>query len=78
MKAEGKKSGMLDLCLPVANEKYHALYIEMKWGKNDLSIEQKQWVRDLVEEGNAVAKCWSFDEAKEVIKDYLENNYENL
>lgn len=33
MRSEGLKSGVPDLCLPVARSGYHGLYIELKAGK---------------------------------------------
>ena len=34
LKAAGLKSGVPDICLPVANNGFHGLYIELKFGKN--------------------------------------------
>ena len=37
LKRQGVKSGVPDLCLPVARGKYHGLYIEMKYGKTKIT-----------------------------------------
>ena len=41
LKAAGLKSGVPDVCLPVARKGYNALYIEMKYGKNKPSAGDK-------------------------------------
>ena len=38
LKAAGLKSGVPDICLPVANNGFHGLYIELKFGKNDRNL----------------------------------------
>jgi len=35
LKRQGVKAGVPDLCLPVARNGFHGLYIEMKYGKNN-------------------------------------------
>lgn len=42
LKRQGVKSGVPDLCLPVARGKYHGLYIEMKYGKKQDFRKTKQ------------------------------------
>jgi len=73
-KAEGLKSGVPDLILPVARGEYHHLYIEMKRKspKGYPSKDQKGWLRKLTEQGNRAVVCWGFEEAKEEILNYLQ------
>lgn len=71
MKAEGVKSGVLDVCLPVARQGYHGLYIEMKYGRNKPTPEQQEWARRLTEQGYKTVFCWSFYEAKNELEEYL-------
>lgn len=71
MRSEGLKKGMLDICLPVGRGGFYALYIEMKYGKNKLTKEQREWVRLLSEEGNLVRVCYDWEEAKNEISEYL-------
>lgn len=72
MMAEGQKTGMLDTCLPVARQGYHALYIEMKDGKYKyLSKDQKDRKAGLEAEGNRVEVAYSGDEAIDILVDYL-------
>lgn len=43
MKAEGVKRGVWDVFLPYPKGNWHGLYIEMKYGKNGLTQEQKEF-----------------------------------
>lgn len=74
LKAEGVKSGVPDLCLPVACGGYHALYIEMKAGPTSrVTPNQKAWHAALREQGNAVRVCYSWEQAKDELSRYLES-----
>lgn len=73
LKLEGVKSGVPDLCLPVARGKYHALYIELKresGGK--VSGTQAEWLQRLREQGNCAEVCKGFEEARRLLLWYLE------
>lgn len=71
MKAAGMLAGEHDVRLPVARGGYHCLSIEMKAGDNRPTIKQLDYGTMLEEEGGYVRYCWSFEEAKKVIEDYL-------
>jgi hypothetical protein len=71
LKAEGVKAGVPDMCLPVARMGFHALYIELKAGKNKPTPSQKGWIKALTEEGNLAICCHGWIEAKNVIENYL-------
>lgn len=72
-KAHGVKAGVPDICLPCARGGYHGLYIELKRIKGGkLSAVQKEWIDALREQGYKVTVCYGFEEAREVIIDYLE------
>ena len=66
------KTGVPDLCLPVARGGYHSLYIELKVGKNTTSPKQKEWIAALRQQGNYVSVCYGWEEAKETIENYLD------
>ena len=72
LRRQGVKSGVPDLCLPVARGGYHGLYIEMKYGKNKTSENQNKWLADLRAQDYAVAVCYGWQEAQQVITNYLE------
>lgn len=71
LKAEGVKPGVPDLFLPVAKGIYHGLFIEMKAAKGRPSNVQKEWLRQLAHQGFKTAVCYGWEEAKEVIEEYL-------
>lgn len=71
LKAEGLKSGVPDICLPVARGDFIGLYIEMKFDKNKPTPNQLAWHDALRKERHRVEVCYSAEEAIEVIKDYL-------
>lgn len=72
MKAEGAlKKGLLDFVIPVKTEKYGALYVEMKVGKNKETKEQKEWAKILQDSGNCCVVCYRAKEAIETIEKYL-------
>ena len=72
LKKQGMRAGVPDVCLPVANGIYHALYIEMKRSKGGkTSSAQSWWIERLNRYGNLAVVCHGFDEAKETILGYL-------
>ncbi len=71
LKAEGVKSGVPDICLPVARKGYGSLFVEMKKEGGRLRDSQKKWLEELPKHGCKVAVCYSTDEAISVIKEYL-------
>lgn len=71
LKREGVKSGVPDLCLPVPKGPYHGLYIEMKRKGNAPTPNQKHWLRALGHQGYHIAVCYSWQEGKDVIIQYL-------
>ena len=71
LKAEGVKPGVPDLCLPVARQGYHGLYIEMKSAKGRTSETQDWWLKELNEQLFLARVCRSFEEARDLILDYL-------
>ena len=72
MKAEGLKSGVPDICLPVARGGHHGLYIELKRVKNSrVTQDQLGWIEALIAQGYVAAVCRGCDEAIRVIERYL-------
>jgi hypothetical protein len=72
LKAEGVKAGVPDLCLPVARGGFHALYLELKQGKNKATPEQFWWLESLRAQGNAAFVVVGWEEATTRLGDYLE------
>lgn len=73
-KASGMKKGEHDVRLPVARQGYIGLSIEMKHGSNRPTEEQLAWGALLEAENWKVAYCWTWEEARTVILDYLGAN----
>ncbi len=71
LKAEGVKSGVPDLLLPVPRGGYPGLFLEVKTKGGVVSDNQKWWLKSLSEQGYLALVVYSFDEAICVLKDYL-------
>lgn len=72
MKAEGLKSGVPDICLPVPRSGYHGLYIELKRLRgNTTTKNQDEWLTKLEGQGYRVKVCRGWEEASQVILEYL-------
>lgn len=78
LKAEGLRSGVPDLCLPVARgidhtAVWHGLYVELKRQRGgSVSAEQKQWHDALRQQGYRVEVCKGAEAAITTITAYLE------
>lgn len=74
LKKAGLKSGVPDVILPTAHGGYIGLAIEMKYGRNKVTDNQSEWLTMLEKEGHKTAVCYSFEEARKVIEDYLRSD----
>lgn len=73
LKAGGLRSGVPDICLPVARGPYHALYIELKRTRaSRVSEDQRAWLAKLTRAGNKAIVCRGWDAARAAIIEYLE------
>ena len=75
MKAEGVKSGVPDLMLPVSKGGYHGLFIEMKAGKNKTTSNQEKWLHNLSVQGYLTLVCYGWEEAAKSLADYLNGEF---
>lgn len=75
LKAEGRKSGVPDVLLPVRRGGYVGLAIEMKAGNNQPRHAQKLWLSHFSHEGWLTHVAYSFEEARDVISKYLDQQY---
>lgn len=71
LKRQGVKAGVPDLCLPVPQNGFHGLYIEMKYGKNKTTEGQEWWLETLRQQGYKTAVCYGADAAIKEIANYL-------
>lgn len=75
LKDEGVKAGVPDICLPVARDGKHGLYIELKRRKGGrISDDQGRWIEALMREGYTCAVCYGWRQARDVIKEYMEGD----
>jgi hypothetical protein len=72
MRAEGVKPGVPDLFLPVCRDGRAGLFIEMKAGNNAPSEKQKIWHLALMLQGYRVVVAYSWEEARDLLLEYLE------
>lgn len=71
LKRMGVKRGISDLCLPIAHGRYHGLYIEMKYGRNVTTQEQREFLLDMKEADHLVAVCHDAQSAIDLIERYV-------
>lgn len=69
-KGQGMLSGVPDLFLPVPQQNYHGLYIEMKSEKGRLTENQEWFLSKTEGLGYKAAVCYSANEAIAVIEEY--------
>lgn len=71
LKSQGMKKGVLDVFLPKAKGIFHGMYLEMKFGKNTMTKEQKEFAIDIAAEGFCMFTCYNSEQAIEATKLYL-------
>lgn len=73
LKAEGVKSGVSDVCLPVPSLGSHGLYLELKkpGALNQESDNQKEFGAFLIENGYTYYCCDSWERARDIIVTYM-------
>jgi hypothetical protein len=74
MKDAGNKRGVPDIILPYANDDYNGLFIELKVGKNKLSVEQKDYINYLRTQNYLAVCVYGYKNAITLIKRYITNN----
>ena len=75
----GGQKGYPDYIFDVARCGYHGLRIEMKAPEqyqSRISDDQRKWEARLTSQGYLFAYCYSSEEMKQLITDYLTNNLE--
>jgi hypothetical protein len=74
LKQQGIKAGVPDLCLALPTQNSGALYIELKFGKNKQTAEQKEFEIACNKFGNCYELIYTFDDAVRLITSYI-NSY---
>ena len=68
----GTRRGYPDLVIEVARQGYHGLRIELKKKKGGrVEPEQREWIERLTKQGYKAVIARGFDEAKQIITDYM-------
>lgn len=75
MNREGLKKGIPDLMLPVARCGYHGLFLELKAAGGRLAVNQRRWRDLLISQGYGHAVCYGYEAARQVLVDYLADNW---
>jgi len=70
-KAEGLRRGVPDICLPVARNGWHGLYVELKVGRNTPTDEQETWLAALEHQGYCAQVAYGSEAAVEAVASYL-------
>ena len=73
-KRTGRKRGVPDVCLPVASQGRHGLFVELKRRNgtaSDVSDPQQDWISRLDAQGYRAVVCFGWDQAKQEIERYL-------
>lgn len=73
-KRRGLRPGMPDICLPYPSNGFHALYIELKTKTGKPTPEQLKCIDNLRKAGNAAYIARGWEEAWEIIINYLTPN----
>lgn len=70
-KAMGVRKGFPDLTFFMGTQYYHGLHIELKWGKNNQSTDQKYYEHVLTKAGYQYVVCRSVEEFIKGINQYI-------
>lgn len=76
LKLIGMKAGLPDYHLPVANDRYHGLWLEMK-KRNQINmakrLTQSDWLEKLKKIGHYADYAYGWEHAAKITMDYLNN-----
>lgn len=71
MKREGVRRGVFDIFAPIPRFGCPGFYLEMKFGGNDLTEEQKEFRKFVVSQGYRASVFWSAVDAFTALMTYL-------
>lgn len=71
MKREGTKAGVFDIFAPIPRFGCPGFFIEMKYGANDTTREQKEFRKFVVSQGYRANVYWSAVDAFQALMTYL-------
>ena len=71
LKREGILSGVPDLQIPTSTSEYNGLFIEMKYGNNSTSPDQKKVIAKLRKNGYKVEVCYTLEDFINAVESYF-------
>lgn len=71
LQRSGLKSGVPDLCLPVARQGRHGLWVELKISTGRVTENQSRWLAWLEGQGYRADVCRSWQKAAAIIEVYM-------
>jgi hypothetical protein len=71
LKREGVTTGVSDITLAVARGGFAGLYLENKFGRNDTSDAQDDFLDQVLAQGYQTAVFWTQEQFQQIIDDYL-------
>lgn len=71
LKAEGVRAGVADIHVPIPRRGFYGMWVEMKYGKNKLTIDQRVFLAAMSNRGYCTAVCYSWIDAAKEIFEYL-------
>jgi len=72
LKRTGVKAGVPDIFIPMPNNGYHGLFIELKRCKGGtVSLTQRQWIEALKVQGYCAKVCKGAEDAIKLVNDYF-------
>ena len=71
LKRMGVRAGCADIFAAIPTNRYHGLFIEMKYGKNRLTPNQIMFLDNMNAQGYKAVCCYGFEEARNAILEYL-------
>jgi hypothetical protein len=77
LKLQGVVAGVSDTFLAIPRNGKHGLFIEFKYGKNDVTYDQEYFLKEVDDQGYETSVVWSFDEFMNLIEKYLSYGTQN-
>lgn len=71
-KAQGQKSGVSDICIPIPRNGYHGAWIELKIKPNKVSPAQTEFLEAMAKEGYYATTAWSLSQLIHETEYYLD------
>lgn len=71
LKYKGLTKGVSDLCVPRKSGTFGMLFVELKWGDNDVTDNQADFIRMVTDEGHAATVIYTLPGFIQAVTEYL-------